>query len=126
MLSRKNLETHPSYKTLKIILYLYHIAINTINLETHLSMKEQKKKNGNSSLDIFGIASTMGMHMISAPAVGAGLGYLIDRFIFNSWPYASAVGLILGIIAGFRIIFTDAKRLQNIQDRVDKYENPPK
>lgn len=83
-------------------------------------MSEQKERKPNQTFDLLGTASLMGMHMISGPIVGAGLGYLIDTYLFSSWPYASAIGLILGIIAGFRNVFADARHLQKVQDEIDE------
>lgn len=83
-------------------------------------MPEEKERKGNPTFDLLGTASVMGMHMVSGPIVGAGLGYLVDTYVFSSWPYASAIGLVLGIVAGFRNVFADARHLQKIQDKIDE------
>lgn len=84
-------------------------------------MNSQNKNNesGNPLFGMLGTASTMGMHMISGPLVGAGLGWLCDTYIFGSFPIGSAIGVVLGIFAGFRNIYLDAKYLQKEQERLD-------
>ena len=71
-----------------------------------------------SMFGLLGIASTMGMHMISGPLVGGGLGWLIDRWL-GSWPVGFGIGIVLGIVAGFRNVWTDAKRLERGQAELD-------
>lgn len=67
---------------------------------------------------LLGIASTMGMHMISGPLVGGGLGWLIDHWL-DSWPVGFGIGILLGIVAGFRNVWADAKRLERGQAEID-------
>lgn len=74
-----------------------------------------KNDHGTGAFSLLGTASTMGMHMVSAPIVGGLLGWLIDRWL-DSWPVGAAVGLILGIIAGFRMVFADARAMRRQQE----------
>ncbi|MBO4318035.1 MAG: AtpZ/AtpI family protein [Mailhella sp.] len=62
------------------------------------------------SVGMLGTASTMGLHMVSAPLVGGGIGYFIDGR-FGTWPYGSAIGVLLGIAAGFRMVYEDSRRI---------------
>lgn len=84
-------------------------------------MSTQKKysENGNPLFGMLGTASTMGMHMISGPLVGSGLGYLCDEYIFDSYPIGLCIGVVLGVFAGFRNIYLDAKYLQREEKRLD-------
>ena len=66
--------------------------------------KEGGRQPGQFSL--LGTASTMGLHMVSGPIVGGVLGWLVDK-----WPVGAAVGLLLGLAAGFRNVWIDARYL---------------
>lgn len=94
--------------------------INKYLQKKHGNSKEDINKNGNPIYSALGTASTMGLHMVSGPLVGTGLGYLCDDYLFHSYPYATIIGLILGILAGFRNVQIDAKRLEKKQEEMDK------
>lgn len=55
-------------------------------------------------------AGSIGVHLISGMLVGVLLGYSIDFFL-NSYPWGSGIGLFFGIIAGFRLIWIDTKKM---------------
>ncbi len=61
----------------------------------------------------------MGLHMVSGPLVGGGLGWLVDSWI-DSWPWGSGIGLLLGIMAGFRNVWIDARYLIRSDARLDR------
>lgn len=72
-----------------------------------------RKKNspdqaGNFSM--LGTASTMGLHMVSGPIAGGVLGWLIDSWL-NSAPIGLGIGILLGLAAGFRNVWADARHL---------------
>ena len=71
-----------------------------------------------SMFGLLGIASTMGMHMISGPLAGGGIGWLVDRQL-DSWPVGFGIGILLGIAAGFRNVWVDARRLERGQAEID-------
>lgn len=71
-----------------------------------------------SMFGLLGIASTMGMHMISGPLAGGGIGWLVDRQL-DSWPVGFGIGILLGIAAGFRNVWADARRLERGQAEID-------
>ena len=81
--------------------------------------KNDKSKGPVSSFGLMGTASTMGMHMISGPIVGGGLGYLADSY-FDSWPWGAAIGVVLGILAGFRNVYIDARHIIKTQEEMDE------
>ena len=64
-------------------------------------MAEKTPEKAPGTFSLLGTASTMGLHMVSGPGVGGGLGWLIDSWL-DSWPVASAIGLVFGLAAGFR------------------------
>ncbi len=82
--------------------------------------KKNNNEDGNPMFGMLGTASTMGMHMISGPVVGATLGYLCDTYIFDSWPIGAGIGVILGIFAGFRNIYYDSQYLKKQQEKLDE------
>ncbi len=55
-------------------------------------------------------AGSIGVHLISGMLVGVLFGYIID-FYLNSYPWCSGIGLLFGIIAGFRLIWIDTKKM---------------
>lgn len=67
----------------------------------------------------------MGLHMVSGPVVGGGLGWLVDEWL-GSWPVASAVGLLLGLAAGFRNVWIDARYLARTNAERDAEEKARK
>lgn len=58
----------------------------------------------------------MGLHMVSGPAVGFGIGYGIDAFA-GTTPWGGLIMLLLGFGAGFLNVWRDARELVS---RLDK------
>jgi len=75
-------------------------------------MAEKSREKAPGTFSLLGTASTMGMHMVSGPVVGGGLGWLVDHWL-DSWPVAASVGLVLGLAAGFRNVWADARYLEH-------------
>ena len=74
-------------------------------------MSEERKGNrAGGQIGLLGTASTMGLHMVSGPIVGGGLGWLVDKWL-DSWPVGAGIGLLLGLAAGFRNVWIDARYL---------------
>lgn len=71
---------------------------------------ESKQKEHPGQISLLGTASTMGLHMVSGPIVGGGLGWLVDKWL-GSWPVGASIGLLLGLAAGFRNVWIDARYL---------------
>ena len=74
-------------------------------------MAEKSREKAPGTFSLLGTASTMGLHMVSGPVVGGGLGWLVDHWL-DSWPVAASVGLVLGLAAGFRNVWADARYLE--------------
>ena len=70
---------------------------------------------------LLGTASTMGLHMVSGPLVGGGLGWLADSWM-DSWPWGAGIGLLLGIAAGFRNVWIDARYLIRSEAQIKRAE----
>jgi ATP synthase protein I len=49
--------------------------------------------------------SSIGLEMGFSVAIGAAIGYFLDRY-FNTAPWLMITFLILGIVAGFRSLFS--------------------
>lgn len=55
-------------------------------------------------------AGTMGLHLVSGPAVGFGIGWLLDDWL-GSDPWMKAVFFFVGIISGFKLVYEDARKV---------------
>ena len=73
---------------------------------------------------LLGTASIMGLHMVTGPAVGACLGWLADSWL-ESFPWGSAAGLFLGLAAGIRNVWVDARWLAKAE-AIPAEAKPPK
>ena len=82
-------------------------------------MAEKGSEKAPGAFSLLGTASTMGLHMVSGPVVGGGLGWLIDHWL-DSWPVASSIGLLLGLVAGFRNVWADARYLAHSNAVIDE------
>jgi len=71
-----------------------------------ISRPEGMKKNAG----MLAGAGTMGLHLVSGPAVGFGLGYLLDDWL-GADPWMKIVFFLFGVISGFRLVYTDARKL---------------
>ena len=63
-------------------------------------------------------AGTIGLHLVSGVAIGAGIGYALDRWLETS-PVCLLIFLLIGIAAGFRNVYMDTRRLLETQKRED-------
>lgn len=64
-------------------------------------------------------ASVIGLHMVVAVFIGLGCGLFLDNF-FDTTPWLSIMFLALGIIAGFKNMFVQAKKLMVYHDKMDE------
>ena len=65
-------------------------------------------------VQIGGTASTMGLHIVSAIIVGLAFGYYLDKY-FGTKPILLMVFFLLGVIAGFKMVWEDFRKLQRRQ-----------
>jgi ATP synthase protein I len=76
------------------------------------------KKHGfrNSGLSgALGLAGNIGLHMVSGVLAGFLIGYWLDKWLDTS-PWLKLVFFILGVVAGFRNVYLDAKILLREQE----------
>jgi ATP synthase protein I len=57
-------------------------------------------------------ASTIGMTLVFCIFIGGFLGYLLDNYFGTGYLF-KIIGLIMGIIAGFRNVYVMGKKFQN-------------
>jgi ATP synthase protein I len=66
-------------------------------------------------------ASVLGLNLVSCTFVGLFLGWLLDRWL-GTKPWLLLAFLILGIAAGFKNVFLEAKKI-NAADAAEKAES---
>lgn len=71
-----------------------------------------------SLFDALGRASVIGLHMVSGIIVGCLVGYGADKWL-GSAPWGAGIGLIVGIAAGFRNVWRDARILLRQGEEAD-------
>ena len=78
------------------------------------------------SAGVLACAGTIGLHLVSGPAVGFGIGYMLDSWLGTD-PWMKAVFFFLGIISGFRLVYEDARRITRnaAQEQRDQENGPP-
>lgn len=64
-------------------------------------------------------AGTIGLHMVSGVAVGTIIGWLLDKWLGTS-PWLTGIFLIVGIVAGFKNVYVDTKKLVASQKEEDE------
>ena len=83
--------------------------------------------------DLFGVlavAGTIGLHLVSATLVGGAIGYFLDDWL-GTGPYLFLTLLVLGIAAGFMMVYEDAQKImrdeKKQQEQRSKHEDerPP-
>jgi ATP synthase protein I len=78
------------------------------------------KKDKKSVLTPLADGGTMGRHLVASTFSGMGMGWYLDKWL-GTKPWLLLVFLILGIVAGFRNMFQEVRRL----GRQDAQENGP-
>lgn len=64
-------------------------------------------------LRLVGSLSTVGIAMVASTVIGYFIGLYLDRYFATS-PWCTILFLILGIAAGFKNLFDQAKKVQNL------------
>ena len=76
-----------------------------------------------SSLNALSQASAIGLHMVSGITVGTLIGYFLDRWLETS-PWLTGIFMLFGIVAGFKNVYVDTKRLVNSQNKEGQTPSP--
>lgn len=66
-------------------------------------------------VQVGGTAGTLGLHFVSATVVGLFFGYWLDKF-FGTKPWLLMIFALLGIVAGFKMVWEDFHRLQRREE----------
>lgn len=73
----------------------------------------QDKPSG--ALEVLSTTGTIGLHLVASTFVGLAMGYFLDKWL-GTGPWLLVIFLLLGIVAGFRDVFLDVKRMQKKED----------
>jgi len=88
-------------------------------------MKISRPEGMKQNMGILAGAGTMGLHLVSGPAVGFGIGYWLDGWLGTD-PWMKAVFFLIGVISGFRLVYIDARKLAGeMQNSRDQGTHPP-
>lgn len=66
-------------------------------------------------VQVGGTAGTMGLHIVSAIIAGLAIGYYLDDY-FGTKPWLIMIFFFLGIMAGFKMVWEDFRKLQRRQE----------
>jgi len=64
------------------------------------------------ALELLSTAGTIGLQLVVSTFIGLAMGYFLDKWLGTS-PWLLVLFLLIGIAAGFRDVFLEAKRIQN-------------
>jgi len=69
-----------------------------------------------------GKAALIGTHMVTCTFVGLLIGYLLDRWL-GTEPWLLLAFLFFGIAAGFKNMYTEAKKIQEEDKKKEQERN---
>lgn len=64
-------------------------------------------------------ASMIGLNLVSATFIGLAIGYWLDRWL-GTGPWLLLVFLVLGIVAGFKNVYLEVKKIQDADRETPK------
>lgn len=59
-------------------------------------------------------ATTIGLHLVCATFIGLGTGWYLDGWL-NTKPWLTLLMLVLGVIAGFKNVFEEMKKIEKLE-----------
>ncbi len=74
-----------------------------------MNLSDRVKKKSK-TMEVFATAGTIGMHMVSGPIVGFGIGYGLDKWLETD-PWFKLIFFLIGIGAGFLNVHRDSQNL---------------
>jgi ATP synthase protein I len=66
--------------------------------------------NDRNYIDNLSLAGSIGLHMVSSIFVGVAIGYGLDYWL-DIYPWCSGIFMLLGIVAGFKNVYDDTRKL---------------
>ena len=75
-----------------------------------------KDKKLNSAWQTALSATTLGIHIVVATFIGFITGWYLDKW-FDTRPWLTLLMLILGVIAGFKNVFEEVRKIQRAEER---------
>jgi ATP synthase protein I len=73
-------------------------------------------------LDLIYDAGTIGIQLVVSTFIGLAMGYYLDEWL-GTQPWLLIIFLILGIVAGFRNVYREAKKiLEADKKKLDEHE----
>jgi ATP synthase protein I len=80
-----------------------------------LFFKKFKEKN-KEYLDLIYDAGTIGIQLVVSTFIGMGMGYYLDKWL-GTKPWMLIIFLILGIVAGFKNVYHEAKKILDAEKK---------
>lgn len=76
------------------------------------------KINDKKYMDHLSRASSIGLHMVTGTFVGGIWGYFLDDWL-GTRPWLTVIFLLFGIVAGFKNVYLDTRKLIRDQEQED-------
>ena len=77
------------------------------------------KKKDRTYYEILGNMSVIGLQLVTCTFVGLAMGYYLDKWL-GTKPWCLLAFLFLGIIAGFKNMYLEVKKLQDEDEKTGK------
>jgi ATP synthase protein I len=90
--------------------------------KTHRDEHMLFNRKNSKHFESLGIASVMGLQLVSGVVVGFAMGYYLDKY-FGTKPWLTLTFLVFGIIAGYRNMFREMQRIQKKEAEADARNN---
>jgi len=74
------------------------------------SMFFPKQGKPSGAMELLSTAGTIGLQLVCATFIGLAMGYFLDKWLGTS-PWLLVIFLLLGIVAGFRDVYLEARRI---------------
>lgn len=73
------------------------------------------EKPGEGKMAMLSTVGSVGMHLVSGPMVGFGVGYALDAWL-DTKPVCLLIFLLIGIAAGFLNVYQDMQSIRHISE----------